>query len=191
MVQGLPPFHSHCTNCSNCMCHAGNSEYQTLNDLFWNLNRVISPDNKNNHNFPMAQLKSNLYIFKVFFTLFVLLIVIILFRFVYVFVSWFIHRNDFNNYPVVVICCCCCCWFLSLCDASNLQYYIVMYSTVSIYDSFNTGFGTVTVGGKFDNHVCRICGPHVYKYPLVWRTAAPNHSINYKQPKQTINHEDT
>ena len=57
-------------------------------------------------------------------------------------------------------------------------------------DSLNAEFGTVTIGGKFDNHVCRICGPQVYKYPLVWRTAAPKHLIKYKQPKQTVNHED-
>ena len=28
------------------------------------------------------------------------------------------------------------------------------------------GFGTVTVGGKFENHACRLRGPQVYKYPL-------------------------
>ena len=35
-----------------------------------------------------------------------------------------------------------------------------MYYNESTYDNFNTVFGTVTVGGKFDNRICRLCDPH-------------------------------
>ena len=78
----------------------------------------------------------------------------------------FIHHIDFNNATVVVVYFYCCCFFL-FCAASNLQNYTELYSTVSMYDSFNMGFGIVTMGGKFDNHICRLCGTQVYKYPLV------------------------
>ena len=46
---------------------------------------------------------------------------------------------------------------------------MVLRSTGSTYDNFNTGFGTVTVGGKFENRVRRlpVRGAQVYKYPLV------------------------
>ena len=105
------------------------------------------------------------YIFKVFFILSLLLIVIIMFHSLYVVISWFIHHIDFNNYPAVVFCCCCNCFFY-FCAASNLQNHIVLYSTVSMHDSFIMVFGTVTVGRKFENHVCSLCGPQVYRYPI-------------------------
>ena len=47
--------------------------------------------------------------------------------------------------------------------------HIVLCSPASMYDNFNTGFGTVTLGGKFDNRVRRLHGLQVYKYPLASR----------------------
>ena len=32
-----------------------------------------------------------------------------------------------------------------------------------MYDNLNMGFGTVTVGGKFENHVHSLRSPYVYK----------------------------
>ena len=148
------------------------------------MNRVIIQhhnNNKHDKNGPMANL-SIIYILKIFLNLLLLLIFIILLHSLYVFVSWLIHCNDLNNAPDVVVCWCCCLFF-SFYNASNIQNQIVLHSTVSMYDSFNTGFGTVAVGVKFDNHVRRLCGPQVYKYPLVWRTAAPKQRIKYKQTK--------
>ena len=68
--------------------------------------------------------------------------------------SWYIHWLT------------CGCWFFSFCADSNLQNHIALYYTASMYNNFNNGFGTVKVGGKFENCVRRLCSPQVYKYPL-------------------------
>ena len=44
--QIFPPLHMHFSPYSNCMCHAGKCVFQHLNDILWNLNRVIIHDNK-------------------------------------------------------------------------------------------------------------------------------------------------
>ena len=92
----------------------------------------------------MAQLKSNLYIVKVLFIFLLILLIIILLHLFFVLISWFIPIIDLNNSPVVAVCCCRCC-FLSLCATSDLQNDIVLYSTASTYDNFETGFGTVEI----------------------------------------------
>ena len=120
---------------------------------------------------------SLIYILNVFYILLLLLLFIVMFHPFYVFISRFIRRFDFNNSPVVVVCCFCCCFF-SFCAASDLYNHIVLYSTASTYDNFNMGFGTVIVGGKFENHLRRLCGPQFYKYPLELRTCG-NNSGNY------------
>ena len=56
--------------------------------------------------------------------------------------------------------------FFFFCASSDLQNHILLYSTAYTYDNFNTWFGTVTVGGKFENYICRLHGPQVYKYPI-------------------------
>ena len=66
LYQVSPPLHIHCAPYSNWMFRAGDSAYQGLNDLFWNFNRVIRQqhkDNKHDKNGPMAQLKSILFYF--------------------------------------------------------------------------------------------------------------------------------
>ena len=125
--QVSPPLRIHCAPYSNCMCHAGDSAYQGLNDLFWNFNSHHTSNNTTTTNMTTMYQSPNwslIYIFKLLFIFFLLIIVIILFHLFYVFISWFIHRVDFNNYPVVVICRCRCC-FLSFCAASDLQNNIV------------------------------------------------------------------
>ena len=73
--QVFPPLLIHCAPYSNCMCHAGDSAYQGLNVMFWNLNRFIiqqNDRNKHDNNVPMNQLLT--YIFKLFFILIFMLL---------------------------------------------------------------------------------------------------------------------
>ena len=97
--------------------------------------------------------------------LFLFLIINILIHLLYVFIIWFIHRVDFNNYLVVFICRCCC-FFLYFCATSDLHNYSLLYSIASTYNTVNTGFDTVTEGGKLESCVCRLRAPQVYKYPI-------------------------
>ena len=154
------------------MYHSVDSTYQGLNDLFeiWiesSYNNTMSINTTTINTTTMAQCfnLSLIYIFQVFFIFFLLLIFAIIIHSFYVLISWFIHRVGFNSSPFVLVCHCCC-WLFSFFASSDIQNHIVLYSTASTYDNFNTVFGTMTVCGKFDNRVRRLRGPHVYKYPL-------------------------
>ena len=165
--QGFSPLHIRCTPYSNWMFHSGNSAYQGLNWLFWNLNRVIIQQHDNNKHYDndqMAQLRMSFSLSR---------------KWYQVLPPLRIHCTPNSNCmchvsngpyqglnelfwdPVVVVVCRCRFCFFSFWAAPDLQNYIVLHYTTYTYNNFNTGSGTVTVGGKFDNHVCRLRGPQV------------------------------